>query len=489
MKYPRHHLALALFMLGSANPALAAPQQADLILRHVTMIDVEKGRAIPEQAVVIKGDTIVATGNDKIVSRAWKAGQTVEGNGRYLIPGLWDMHVHFGGGPELVDENKALLPLYIANGITSIRDCAGDLPHQVLGWRDDINQGRLFGPTLYTSGPKIEGIKPVWKGTIEAGSKTDVDAAITQLKGLKVDFVKITDSTLDPTLYLYAISKARREGLLVSGHIPYALTIDQAVDAGMSSIEHLDYAFKAGVRDEAVLAADFAAGKLTRGAVQDKIDAGFDPATATAAYKKMAANRVFVTPTLSISRTIAYLDKDDHSKDPELAFIGPKLRATYQWRVDRAAKATAKEKIARHRHFEQMAAIVPMLRKEGVTIMAGTDAGFLNSYDYPGFALHDELAQYVRYGMTPADALRSATRAGPDWFGKLDRYGAIGQGKAADLVLLERNPLKDISATKSIRMVILRGKTHDRAALDGLLATAQAQVATWNSIAGTKQLN
>lgn len=477
----RSTLAFTFLLSSISSPAISAPKQADLILRHVTVIDVEQGRKIPEQAIVIKGDTIVATGNDISVSRAWKARQSIQGRGRYLIPGLWDMHVHFGGGADLIEENKALLPLYIANGITSIRDCSGDLPYEVLRWRDDITQGHLLGPTLYSSGPKIEGLKPIWKGALETGSEADVDKAVTQLQTLKVDFVKITDSTLDPKLYLYAITKARRAGFLVSGHIPYADTIDSAIDAGMSSIEHLDYAFKAGAKNEAQLAADFSTGKLTRNAVQDHIDTSFDSTTARAAYRKMARNRVFVTPTLSISRTIAYLDQEDHSDDPELAYIGPKLRATYQWRVDRAAKATTEEKEARHRHFEQMAAILPMLRQEGVMIMAGTDAGFLNSYDYPGFALHDELTQYVRYGMTPADALRSATRAGPDWFGKLGRYGAIDQGKAADLVLLDKNPLENIHATKSIRMVILRGKTYDRAALDGLMETAKAQVARWNT--------
>src|SRR6185436_12749579 len=122
---------------------------------------------------------------------------------------------------------------------------------------------------------------------------------------------------------------------------------------------------------------------------------------------------------------------------------GPKLRKTYKWRVQRAAQADAAAVNFRHAHFEHMAAVMPMLQEAGVTIMAGTDAGFLNSFNYPGVGLHDELALYVERGLTPAQALSAATRAGPAWFDKLDRYGSPVKGKAADLVLLDRNPLED----------------------------------------------
>ena len=277
-------------------------------------------------------------------------------------------------------------------------------------------------------------------------------------------------------------------GLRVSGHIPQADTIEQALDVGISSIEHLDYAFKAGSREEAAIVADFAAGRIDGAQAGKRLDASFDPAVAMAAYKRMAAEHVFVTPTLNISRTVAYLDRENHADDPYLAYIGPKLRKTYDWRIQRAAQADAATIAYRHAHMERVGAILPMLQKAGVTIMAGTDAGFLNSFDYPGQGLHDELGMYVRYGLTPAQALSAATRAGPEWFGKLDRYGAVGVGKAADLTLLDRNPLTDISATRAIRSVVLRGKLYGRAALDAMLTSARDQVATWNREASPQTL-
>jgi imidazolonepropionase-like amidohydrolase len=475
-------LLLALPLAASLLPFQAmAQQEADVLIRHATVVDVEHARTVSDQAVATKGERILAVGKDAEVAKSWSARHQIDASGRYLIPGLWDMHVHFGGGPALVDENKALLPLYIAYGITTIRDCSGDLPYDVLKWRGEIADGKLFGPTLFSSGPKIEGIKPVWKGTLETGSEADVDAAIAKLVALKVDFVKITDSTLKPDLFLYAVRKARAAGLRASGHIPMADTVEQAVDAGLSSIEHLDYAYKAGVKNEAQIAADFGAGRITRAQAQAELDKGFDPQTAMKAYRNLRDHNVFVTPTLNVERTLAYLDSDDHSKDPFLAYIGPGIRKTYQWRIDRAAKATPEQIEARHLEYRHTAAVLPMLEKAGVTIMAGTDAGFLNSFDYPALALHQELALYVKTGLTPAEALASATRAGPAWFGLLDRYGSVETGKQADLVLLDRNPLEDITATQAIDTVILRGTVEDRAALDRLLAEAKAKVARWNA--------
>jgi imidazolonepropionase-like amidohydrolase len=474
-------LAFVVVAVSLFDSPAQAQSPADVLIRHATIVDVERARLIADQAVVTSGDRILAVGPDGAIAKAWKASKTLDAAKRFLIPGLWDMHVHFGGGVDLIEENKALLPLYVAHGITTIRDCSGDLPEQVLAWRREIASGALFGPMLLSSGPKIEGIKPVWKGTLETGSQSEVDAAIAKLKALDVDFVKITDSTLEPELFLYAVSKARAAGLRTSGHIPMGITVRQAVDAGLSSIEHMDYAVRAGVKDEPAIVAAFAAGSIDRTEAARRLDAGFDAATAKSAYEYFAQKGIAVTPTLNGSRILAWLDRDTHEKDEYLAYIGPKLRATYDWRVQRAAQADAAAIAARHARFDRSASVLKMLQQAGVTIMAGTDAGFLNSFNYPGIGLHDELSLFVANGLTPAQALSSATRAGPGWFGKLDRYGAIGKERAADMVLLDRNPLDDIQATRTIRAVILRGTVHDRTALDAMLSRARAQVAAWNA--------
>lgn len=203
----------------------------------------------------------------------------------------------------------------------------------------------------------------------------------------------------------------------------------------------------------------------------------FTPESARVAYRRLARNGTAVTPTLNGSRVIAWLDQDDHADDAYLQYIGPGLQATYAWRVQRAAKDDAAAVARRHERFERQAAILPLLQASGVTILAGTDAGFLNSFNYPGIALHDELMLFVRYGLTPLQALQAATINGARFLGKSDTHGSLAVGKAADLVLLEADPLGDIAAVQRIDTVILRGVVHDRRALDAMLADVRKRVA------------
>ena len=335
----------------------------------------------------------------------------------------------------------------------------------------------MLGPTIYTSGPKLEGHKPIWKGTIEVGTPAEVDAALDRLQAMKVDFVKITDNTLKPDIFLYAVKAARARGLKTSAHTPYALTIEQAVRAGLNSIEHIDYLIKAGSPQEASIGAEYAAKKLTYGEASDRFVETFDPTYAAEEYRRLAALGVYVTPTLNEGRILAYLDREDHSRDAALAYIGRGLRKTYDWRVERAAKATPEQVEARHREYELSLKVLPMLRDAGIPILAGTDAGYLNSFVYPGEGLHEELERYVEAGLTPQQALYSATITGPAFLGHGDRYGALATGKAADVLILNANPLNDLKATREIAGVVLQGKWLDRAALDKLLSDAETKAA------------
>ena len=460
-----------------ATPAAAQRHNADVVLRHVNIVDVERGRTIADQAVAIRGDRILATGADRALARRFAAARSIDARGKYVMPGLWDMHVHFGGGPDLIAENKALLPVYVAFGVTTVRDAAADLAPAVLQWRGEVAAGRLLGPTIFTSGPKLEGYKPLWKGTIEVGTPAEVDAALDRLQAMRVDFVKITDNTLKPEIFLYAVGAAKRRGLKTSAHTPFALTIDRAATAGLSSVEHLDYLIKAGSPEEARIGADYAAGKLTYGAASDRFVDTFNAAYARRAYRQLAASGVAVTPTLNMSRILAFLDRENHALDPSLALIGPGLRKTYDWRVERAAKATPAEVAARHREYNLSLRVLAMLRDAGIPILAGTDAGYLNSFNYPGQGIHDELALYVAAGLTPAQALATATRTGPAFLGRSGEYGAVARGRVADLLLLNANPLQSIAATRAIHGVMLKGRMLDRSALDLLIADAKAAAA------------
>jgi imidazolonepropionase-like amidohydrolase len=451
-----------------------APTPADLVIRGATVVDVERGVTVPDRAIVVAAGRIVAVTDS---AAGYAPARTLDAGGAFVMPGLWDNHVHFGGGEALIGENRNLLPLYLAHGVTTVRDAAGDLSPSVVEWRRQVAGGTLLGPTIYTSGPKLEGIDSIWPGDLEVGSEADVRAALDTLQAMQVDFVKITENTLGPALYLFGLGEARRRGFAVSAHVPAALTLDQVSEAGLGSIEHMSYLLRGGSPREAELSAAVAAGRMPAAdAVTAMID-GFDEATAVATYRRLAARGTAVTPTLNGSRILAYLDRDTHATDDYLKYLGPGLKATYEGRVARAATDDAAAVARRHARYEKSATLVPLLQQAGVTLLAGTDAGFLNSFNYPGVGLHDELAWLVASGLTPAQALQASVINGPRFLKAAEAYGAIAPGKVADLLVLERNPLDDIAATRAIRSVVVKGRAFDRPALDAMLTEVEARAA------------
>lgn len=430
------------------------PAQADLVIVNVNIVDVANGKILPKQMVVVKGKRIIYAGKAKKLPQA---NQIVLGEGKYLMPGLWDNHVHFGGD-TLIDENEQLLPLYLAMGVTAVRDCAGDISLSVLQWRREIQEGKRIGPRIFTSGPKLEGKQSIWPGDLEIANPTELSQALDSLQKLKVDFVKITDNTLEPQLFLQSIREARKRGWKVTGHIPVALTIQEVASAGLSAIEHLTYATRAASSREQEITAQRAAGKLNAREANEQFLASFDTSVALSNFRKLATNGTGIVPTMIGSYATAYLDQNDHKNDYFLSYLGPALKRTYQWRIDRARRDDSAAVDLRHRVFETAASLLPYLHKAGVTIIAGTDAGYLNSFDYPGLGLHQELELMVRYGLSPQEALKASVINGPVFLGLSKDYGAAAKGKMADLLLLDSNPLQNIKATQQITAVVHQGQ-------------------------------
>jgi imidazolonepropionase-like amidohydrolase len=249
--------------------------------------------------------------------------------------------------------------------------------------------------------------------------------------------------------------------------------VRDAVEAVLGSVEHLAYAIKAGSPREAELSRARAEGRLPSRVPPEDAVARYDSATALATYRLMARRGTAITPTLLISRTLAYLDRDDHRGDAYLRYIGRGLRETYRGRVERAARDDSAAVARRHQAYELSSAKLPLLERAGVLVLAGTDAGFLNSYVYPGVGLHQELELMVAAGLTPLEALRAATINGARFLGREGRAGTVERGRVADLVILDRDPLRDIRATRDIHAVVLRGAYLDRPALDAMLREAE----------------
>ena len=467
-----------IFILGvlfTSLSALSQSIQADLIITNINIVDVANNKIMPNQTVVISKDLIKATGNSVTIQKKYKAKSIIDGTGKYIMPSLWDMHVHFGGD-TLIGENKLLLPLYTAMGINHVRDCAGDISDSVIAWKKAIAENKLEGPTIFTSGPKLEGIKSIWPGDLEIGNEQELNIALDSLQKLKVDFVKITDNTLEPNLFLKSIVAAKKRGWKVTGHIPATMTVATYANAGLSAIEHIGYLQRAASDKEDSITLLRASGKITNKEASALYLNTYNKEVAIEKFKQLAANGTAVVPTINGSFKTTYLDTYDFSKDDYLKYLGPAFKRTYDWRIQRAANDNAEAIQFRHANFEAAANLLPVLYKAGVTILAGTDAGFLNSYNYPGLGMHEELAIMVKYGLTPQEALSCSVINGPAFFGLQNEYGAVAENKKADLLILNANPLDHIQNTKQIFGLLKKGKYLNRAYLDNLLSQVQNEV-------------
>ncbi|MBN7795997.1 amidohydrolase family protein [Parahaliea mediterranea] len=449
----------------------SAPRAESLLLRDARVVDVENG-AITRGDVLLRDGVIASLAPDAADAEA--ADNRLDLQGRYLIPGLWDMHVHFEGR-ELVEDNALLLPVYLAYGITGVREAASNLAGTVLQWRGEVADGERLGPRIFTAGRKFEGIDSLWDGDREVGTAAQIRAGMDEQQALGVDFIKITENTLQPELFLETVREARRRGLLVSSHVPLGLDIFELTGAGLSSIEHATYLLRLGHPGQAGIARAVRAGEMSAEQARAAYDDSFNQATADAAYRRLAAAGVAVTPTLIGGRKLAWLHETNHDDDAFLAYLTRDFTAQYQWRIERMAGETAAEREARQARYRLVAAQVPALQRAGVTLLAGSDSAALNTYVYPAAALHEELALFTEAGLSPLHALQAATINGARFMGLARDYGSVSAGRRADLVVLNRNPLADIRATADIHAVIRGGEVFDRARLDALLARAAAR--------------
>ena len=277
------------------TPNLKVSDQAVLIY-NAKIINVEDGSVLENKAILIDSGKIRAIGDFDTLNSLVKSSNAIDVNNKFIIPGLWDMHVHIEG-EDLVEDNLALLPVYIAYGITTVRDMASDLGEQVLIWREELEQGKILGPQIFTAGRKLEGINSIWKGDLEIASEQDLEQMLNKLEAYKVDLVKITENTLPGPLFLKSVKEAKKRGFLVSGHVPIDLTIDQLVEAGFSSIEHASYLLRLGA-DEKNIVKQLASGSMTKSEANDYYSSHFNQETANEAYKKLGETNIAITPTL-----------------------------------------------------------------------------------------------------------------------------------------------------------------------------------------------
>lgn len=452
-------------------------QSPPVLIDNVTVIDGPGAPATPGMQVLTRDGRIVAVG--KRVRPAQDA-TVVDGRGKYLIYGLSDMHVHLRGGKDLVRDNESWLTLFLVNGVTSIRDMGGDLVEDVLRWRAETREGRRDGPRILTCGPKLDGPKPSWPGSIPIATAEEGRAAVRKVKAMGVDFVKIYFSRIAPEVHAAILEEAKKLDLPVTGHLPHNLSFGEVTQRG----QHLEHGAYAVLDGASTRAAEIRAAypespnpsEALQIGLQRQLDS-FDPNLVPQVAKQLKETGTWVTMTLLVGGRRLDLPSDNHASHPLRKYIHPGIWRT--WDLESGLrKAPSGAAINRTRERLRLtAAAVPAFQRGGVSMLAGSDCGASNNFGWPGWSLHEELEAFVRSGLTPLEALRLATRA-PARFLKEERdRGTVEPGRIADLVLLDANPLDNIANTRKIRGVMAQGKWHDRVALDGLLKSVEAAAA------------
>jgi imidazolonepropionase-like amidohydrolase len=475
-----------LFVLASSLVAQqnSAAKQKPLVFTHVAVIDVTGGPAQPDRTVVILGRHIAEIGDSaKIVVP--QDSQVVEAKGKFLIPGLWDMHVHWF--------DKDYLPLFIANGVTGVRQMFGT--PELLQQRNAIEKGNLLGPRMIIASPLVDGPKPLWPGSISVATEAEGRLAVTQVKQDGADFVKVY-SFLPREAYFAIADEAKKQAIPFAGHVPFGVSVDEASDAGQKSIEHLAGMFEScSSRAEELhkmaqedLADMIAMGKpdLTGGsryhAAGHLLLDSYSAEKCATVFAHLKKNATWICPTLVLFRTMALVDDSSLLKDPRAKYMPRQVRESWDPKTNFLLKMGAGNVDYVKEQYRRDLEMVAGLGHAGVGIIAGTD--MLIPYGLPGFGLHDELALYVQAGLTPLAALQTATYNAARFLGKEKEMGTVEKGKIADLVLLDANPLEDIKNTTRIAAVVYDGKLFPKSSIVAMLAHAEV-LASRKSVAET----
>jgi hypothetical protein len=450
MLAPRRFTRLAM-LAPLVLPATTGSQQP-LAITNVTVIDVASGTTRPDQTVVIRGTRIVQVAASRHV-RVPAGSRVLPGRGKFLLPGLWDMHVHAG-----VVAGRDLLGLYVANGVTGIRDMGGDWA-TLARWRREIADRRLPGPRMILAGPYLEGgdvpIAHILTRTPEEGR-----AAVDSLVGLGVDFVKV-HSQLTRETYLAIAQRARERGIPFAGHVPRVVGSADASDAGQRSIEHL-------LAIPAPCTPGDSVALRPRYAVQSALGRCSSENLAPL-YAKLVRNGTWVTPTFVAQYEVATWPLRALPGDSLAHYLPDSLRR-YVAEIFPMPESVppGADSVGRAMLTKRLMQVAAM-RQAGVRVLAGTDAPLRNSP--PGFGLHEELLMLTRGGLSPLEVIRAATIEPAEYLGMRDSVGTIAAGQVADLVLLDANPLRDIRHTRRIAAVVANGRLYDATARAALLRT------------------
>ena len=411
----------------------------------VNVVPLDSERVLAGQTVLTQGGTILAVGPQ--ASTAVPAGaRVIDGRGKYLLPGLADMHAHIAGEEDLM--------LYLSRGITTVRNMWGAPIH--LAYRERVRKGELVGPSIVTAGPIVDGDPPAHDGSLVIRTEDDADRAVALHVKMGYDFVKAY-SRLSLPAYLRLVTAAKRAGLPVAGHVPRAVGLPGIIDAREDAVEHLTGFLEA-------LQAEYSPvrGKFDRASEAKKIDF-VDEARLPALAGAMHDHGVWSCPTLSVLHEMGPGEAQLRFQRPETKYVAPLFLSLWQ-----PGKEPSPETVARGERTNALNDRITLaLRDAGARLLVGTDTG--NPFIVPGFSVHEELGRLVHAGLTPYQALRAATRDAAEFLGRASEVGVVAPGQRADLLLVTGNPLVDIARTGHIAGVMARGRWFGEVEIASLL--------------------
>lgn len=460
-------IALAGRATGSAaqdRPAGPSAKDAATAIVNVNVIPMDRERVLKNQTVVVRAGRIAEIGDAGKVKVPAGALQ-VDGRGKYLLPGLIDMHTHLFSDEEFPQRLAGdELAIMIANGVTTIRLMTGTPAQLVL--RAKVEKGEQLGPTIYAASPQLAGKASgkVWNGHVVT-TPQEAQQAVRASKTAGYDFIKLTTEITRP-VYDAVIATAREVGLRVIGHVDPRVGTAHALEVGQQ-IEHLDSYMESVLKDDApmkVSVSDYGVWKKPNWESLDYVD----DRKVTELAKATARAGVYSTPTLTFFKLCFVVEQSDAEirARPDYRFYPEKLRerlfAAHRkfWTNPPSA-----ERRQRYQHIRDQ--LVKTIHDAGGKIMAGSDAPEL--FLVYGFTLHREIQNLVAAGLTPYAALEAATRTPAEYLKGLDTFGTIERGKRADLLLLEASPLEDIANTERRAGVMVRGRWLPQAELRKLL--------------------
>lgn len=446
--------ALCAALLGLAAFRASAQERATAFV-DVTVIPMDRDRSVHHQTVVVRGDRIVAVGPTNRVTVPDGA-TPVDGRGKYLIPGLAEMHAHIPGGQESDSVVERVLFLYVSGGITTIRGMLGHPRHLELRARAARND--LLSPTIYAAGPSFNGTSVT---TPEAAVR-----AVEEQKAAGYDLLKIHPG-LKLEVFDALVGTARRVGIRYAGHVPAEVGLARAIEARYWSIEHLDGYVEAMLRPDAPVPASESA------FFGMNLGEHLDESRLASLVQATKAAGVWNVPTQVLMENLIAVPADELARRPEMRYVPAGTLAQWTETRNTVLQQTGSTTESARRMLEVRRRLIRELHAAGAGLLLGSDAPQV--WNVPGFSTHRELESLVAAGLTPWQALKTGTRNVALFFGTLSETGTIETGKRADLVLLDADPLADIRNTTRRAGVMLRGRWLPQAEIEAKLeAVAKA---------------